>query len=98
MPAIHANARTTPAVRAEIARSREPSGVLAKRYGVSTEALVGFRGGVTGSRNQACDKGAEQGSPTPARIVNELEEAEIKRQLVLRNASVRAEPGAQQGP
>ena len=31
MPAIHANARTTPAVRAEIARSREPTGVLAQR-------------------------------------------------------------------
>ncbi|SDB28456.1 hypothetical protein SAMN02927895_00945 [Belnapia rosea] len=34
---IHPNARTTPAVRAGIARSGEPSGVLAKRYGVSTE-------------------------------------------------------------
>src|SRR5690349_16299281 len=43
-------------------------------------ALVGFRGGATGSRNQACDKGAEQGSPAPARIVNELEEPEIVRQ------------------
>src|SRR5918912_3809116 len=64
----------------------------------SLEALVGFRGGGAGSRNQACDKGAEQGSPTPARVVHELEEAEIERQLVLRDASVRAEPGAQQGP
>src|SRR3954452_14992103 len=61
-------------------------------------ALVGFRGGGAGSRNQACDKGAEQGSPTPARVVYELEEAEIERQLVLRDAPVRAEPGAQQGP
>src|SRR5215213_1842908 len=61
-------------------------------------ALVGFRGGGAGSRNQACDKGAEQGSPTPARVVHELEEAEIERQLVLREAPVRAEPGAQQGP
>jgi hypothetical protein len=34
---IHPNARTTPAVRAEIARSTEPSGELAKRYGVSTD-------------------------------------------------------------
>src|SRR4051794_27296090 len=58
-------------------------------------ALVGFRGGGAGSRNQACDKGAEQGSPTPARVVHELEEAEIERQLVLRDAPVRAEPGAQ---
>lgn len=37
MLAVHPQARTTPAVRAEIARSNENSGVLAKRYGVSTE-------------------------------------------------------------
>src|SRR4051812_722916 len=61
-------------------------------------ALVGFRGGGAVSRNQACDKGAEQGSPTPARVVHELEEAEVKRQLVLRDAPMRAEPGAQQRP
>src|SRR5215217_2145620 len=58
-----------------------------------SEALVGFRGGGAGSRNQACDKGAEQGSPTPARVVDELEEAEIERQLVLREAPVRAQQG-----
>ncbi|ACL59883.1 Integrase catalytic region [Methylobacterium nodulans ORS 2060] len=43
MLAIHPNARTTPAVRAEIARSAEPSGVLAKRYGVSTETIRKWR-------------------------------------------------------
>jgi transposase InsO family protein len=43
MPAIHANARTTPAVRAEIARSTEPTGVLAQRYGVSTETIRKWR-------------------------------------------------------
>src|SRR5689334_23274676 len=43
MPVIHANACTTPAVRAEIARSSEPSGVLAKRYGVSTETIRKWR-------------------------------------------------------
>src|SRR4051812_32448331 len=69
-----------------------------RRMRIMTEALVGFRGGGAGSRNQACDKGAEQGSPTPARVVDELEEAEIERQLVLREAPVRAEPGAQQRP
>src|SRR3712207_3686360 len=37
---IHPNARTTPAVRAEIARSGEPAGVLARRYGVSTETTT----------------------------------------------------------
>ena len=36
MLSIHPNARTTPAVRAEIARSAEPTGALAERYGVST--------------------------------------------------------------
>jgi transposase InsO family protein len=40
---IHPNARTTPAVRAEIARSEEPTGVLARRYGVSTETIRKWR-------------------------------------------------------
>ena len=43
MLAIHPQARTTPAVRAEIARSLESSGVLAKRYGVSTETIRKWR-------------------------------------------------------
>ena len=44
MPTIHPKARTTPAVRAEIARSTEPTGVLARRYGVSTETIRKRRG------------------------------------------------------
>jgi transposase InsO family protein len=43
MLAIHPNARTTPAVRAEIACSQEPTGVLAQRYGVSTETIRKWR-------------------------------------------------------
>src|SRR4028119_1762255 len=43
MLAIHPNARTTPAVRAEIARSTERSGVLAERYGASTETVRQWR-------------------------------------------------------
>ena len=43
MHAIHAKSRTTPAVRAEIARSTEPTGVLARRYGVSTETIRKWR-------------------------------------------------------
>jgi transposase InsO family protein len=43
MLAIHPNARTTPAVRAEIARSSERSGVLAERYGVSAETIRKWR-------------------------------------------------------
>jgi len=41
-------------------------------------------GVVTGpSRYQACDESAEQGSAASARVVHELEEAEVERQLVL---------------
>jgi transposase len=43
MLAIHPNARTTPAVRAEIARSGEPTGELARRYGVSTGTVRKWR-------------------------------------------------------
>src|SRR5215212_5942887 len=43
MHSVHPNARTTPAVRAEIARSREPTGVLARRFGVSTETIRKWR-------------------------------------------------------
>jgi transposase InsO family protein len=40
---IHPNARTTPAVRVAIATSSESTGVLAKRYGVSTETIRKWR-------------------------------------------------------
>jgi transposase-like protein len=43
MHRIHPNARATPAVRAEIARSPEPSGLLAQRYGVSAETIRKWR-------------------------------------------------------
>src|SRR5215204_4619336 len=43
MLSIHPQARTTPVVRLEIARSHEPSGVLAKRFGVSTETVRKWR-------------------------------------------------------
>jgi transposase len=43
MPQIHPNARTTPVTRAEIARSTEPTGVLARRFGVSTETIRKWR-------------------------------------------------------
>ena len=56
-------------------------------------------GVVTGtSRDQASDEGSEQGFAAPARVVHELEEAEVQGQLVLRDPPVRAQPGAQQGP
>src|ERR687894_2376426 len=53
MPQIHPNARTTPVTRSEIARSGEPSGVLARRYGVSTETIRKWRRrGVTDCRDR----------------------------------------------
>ena len=54
MLAIHPNARTTPAVRAEIARSAEPTGILARRFGVSTETVRKWRKrGVTECRDRS---------------------------------------------
>jgi len=50
------------------------------------------------SRNEVCDEGAEQGVAASTRVVHKLEEAEIKGQLVLRDAPVWAQPGAQQRP
>lgn len=43
MMQIHPQARTTPAVRAEIARSTEPTRILAKRYGISEETVRKWR-------------------------------------------------------
>src|SRR3954453_15720028 len=61
-------------------------------------ALIGFRGGEVGSYDQGGDEGSEQGFAASARVVHELEEAEIERQVVLRDAAVRAQPGAEQRP
>src|SRR3954469_12027350 len=65
----------------------------------SRVALVGFRGV---GRVTSCDQGgnerAEEGFAATACIVHELEEAEVKRQLLLRKTPVRPQPGAQQGP
>jgi transposase-like protein len=43
MLSIHPQARTTPAVRIEIARSTEPTDMLAQRFGVSTETVRKWR-------------------------------------------------------
>ncbi len=43
MLSVHPQARTTPAVRLEIARSSKSAGVLAKRYSVSTETIRKWR-------------------------------------------------------
>src|SRR3954466_3396175 len=63
-----------------------------------TFALIGFWGVGFGSGAQGGDEGSEQGFAAAACVVHELEEAEVERQLVLRDATVRAQPGAQQRP
>src|SRR5688500_11448884 len=50
------------------------------------------------SGDEARDEGAEESFAPTACVVHELEEAEIERQLVLRDAPMRAQPRAQQGP
>jgi hypothetical protein len=64
---------------------------------LSRKALVGFRGvglGHAKGRNER----AEEGFAATACVVHELKAAEVKRQLVMRDAPVRAPPGAQQRP
>src|SRR3954462_13998441 len=50
------------------------------------------------SRHQGGDEGAEEGFAAAPGVVHEREEAEVERQLVLRDAPVRPQPGAQQRP
>src|SRR3954447_14103933 len=52
----------------------------------------------SGSYDQGGNECGEQGFAATACVVHELEEVEVVRQLVLRDAPVRAQPGAQQGP
>jgi len=102
---FEAATQTTPAraverIRAEIARTLLGTTEL-RVSEVATKSgwLLLGSGVVTGpSRHQAGDEGAEQGFAASTRIVHELEEAKMERQLVLRDAPVRAQPGAQQRP
>ena len=50
------------------------------------------------SRDQAGHERAEQGFAASVRVVHELEEAEIKRQLVLQDPQVQAQLGTKQRP
>src|SRR4051794_25672697 len=48
------------------------------------------------SGHQGGDELAEEGPAAAAGVVHELEEDEVERQLLLRDAAVRSQPGAQQ--
>src|SRR4051794_29679008 len=66
---------------------------------VLLEALIEFRGDWrAGSGDQRLNQGAEQRLSASAGIVNELEEPEIERQVFLRDAAVRPQPGSQERP
>jgi hypothetical protein len=57
------------------------------------EALIEFRGDGGASHDQSRDEGAEESfAPAPG-VVHELEEAEIQRQLLLRDTPVWPQPG-----
>jgi hypothetical protein len=53
-------------------------------------AHLGFWGDDGLSRDQGGDEGSEKGFSASAGVVDELEEAEIEGQLLLRDAAVRA--------
>src|SRR4051812_5609910 len=66
--------------------------------GVPGWLLSGFGVVRVGRRDQGADEGAQERLPAAPGVVDELEEAEMGGQLLLRDATVRPQPGAQQGP
>ena len=54
MIALHKNARTTPAVRAEIAASAQPASVLAQRFGITEQTVYKWK------RREVGDPGAHE--------------------------------------
>jgi transposase InsO family protein len=67
MMQVHPLARTTPAVRVEIARSTEPVRILAKRYGISEETVRKWRK----RGEQACQDRSSRPKRLPWRVTEE---------------------------
>lgn len=67
MMQIHPPARTTPAVRAEIARSTKPVRILAKHYGISEETVRKWRK----RGEQACQDRSSRPKRLPSRVTEE---------------------------
>src|SRR3954467_2510070 len=61
---------------------------------VSPDALIGFWGDGGTSQDQSRDESAKESFASASGVVHELEEAEIQRQLLLRDAPVWPQPGA----
>src|SRR3546814_13757154 len=79
MVQIHPQARTTPAVRAEIARSTEPASVVAKRYGISDETVRKWR--------KRGEQAAQDRSSRPNRLAWRMNEEERAIICALRRAT-----------
>ena len=60
----------------------------------SRVALIGFRGDGGTSHDQSRDEGAKESFASAPGVMHELEKAKIQRQLLLRDAAVRPQPGA----
>jgi hypothetical protein len=88
---FHASARSLPLTSGSGARRPvyEPTDEI-----VEGLALSGFQGGK--SRNQGGDESAEKSFASAAHIMDDLEETEIGRKLLLGDAPVGAQPRAQQ--
>src|SRR3712207_4627682 len=69
-----------------------------KPFSITCWLLLGSGVMALSSSHQSRDEGAEEGFASAPGVMHELEEGEVQRQLLLRDAPVRAEPGAQQGP
>jgi transposase InsO family protein len=67
MMQIHPPARTTPAVRADIARSTDPTSVIARRYGISDETVRKWRK----RGEQACQDRSSRPKRLPWRATEE---------------------------
>jgi hypothetical protein len=64
------------------------------RQPITRKALIGFWGDGGTSHDQSRDEGAKESFASAPSVVYELEEAEIQRQLLLRDAAVWSQPGA----
>ena len=95
--AVHIDGRSYGIIRDHIRAGNilvvEGNETLAK-YDQKTEALVGLRGDGGTSHDQSRDESAKESFASAAGVVHELEEAEIERQLLLRDAPVWPQPGA----
>src|SRR4051812_375913 len=77
--------------RAGLRSSRSRLSVVLRKKGV---ALIEFRGDSGTSHDQSRNEGTKKSFAPAAGVVHELEEAEIQRQLLLRDAPVWPQPGA----